>query len=44
VRGAQEAEEVERLKRHRSLIAFYDTLSEEELQAYLRVRARIPNE
>ena len=38
------ADEAERLRRHADLMAFYDTLSPEELQAYVQARGRIRNE
>jgi septal ring factor EnvC (AmiA/AmiB activator) len=40
----REAAEEERLKRHRELMAFYDTMSPQELQRYLQVRACVRNE
>jgi hypothetical protein len=38
------AGEAERLRRHADLMAFYDTLSPEELHAYVQARGRIRNE
>ena len=38
------ADEAERLRRHRELMDFYDTMTPEELQQYMQMQGRIRNE